>query len=441
MTPARWPDMPFDRRWDNARWRAAAEGTRYGVMVDSGLADSQVDWTGAMAILNVGSWQTFRRRIVKHGAGEDRFAYPADPGHRLAKEKPHPVGMDRYCLYGFQALDHPGEWFYDKTERLLYLWPPGNRKASALQVETKVMAVALVAENIEHVIVSGLDFHATTFQFKNVRHCILEDVHLTYPNTLVAPFASNPEHPAVTDSLWSTVKWFGESSVDALTLIQGEHNTIRDSTIQRGEGPAITLSGRHNRIENNHFFDFDWHGLDYGYGIDLLAAADATVHRLTLHHFGGSEGIRLANHGKSLVEYSYIHHGGLRQSDGALIQTSTPNCAGTVIRYNWLHDHNAFHWGGNGIRGDDLTRGLIVHHNVVWNCREKGIVVKGDGNLVAHNTCFDNPVRDILLPRNRLPGKPKELKEQNRTSKALNNLGGVLGNWRWEQPDQPPYGL
>jgi hypothetical protein len=92
-----------------------------------------------------------------------------------------------------------------------------------------------------------------------------------------------------------------------------------------------------------------------------------------------------------------------------------------------------------GIRCDDQGRGVLIHHNVVWNCRGKGIVAKGDQHGVYHNTCFDNPRRDILVPRNRLPGKPRELTEQNKASRVFNNGGRVLGNWFWEKPDVPPF--
>ncbi len=133
----------------------------------------------------------------------------------------------------------------------------------------------------------------------------------------------------------------------------------------------------------------------------------------------------------TIAEYNYVHHGGLVQSDGALFQTGSPNIAGTVIRYNWVHDHIAFNWGGNGIRGDDQTRGLTVHHNVVWNCRYKGIIVKGDNNKVYNNTCFDNDEIDILIPRRAEPFKAwaKQwplLDKQNQNTRTINNCAPVI---------------
>lgn len=439
MMPARWPDMDFSQRWDNRRWPAADEGALYGKMVDADLAACGKDFTGCMAILNIGSWQTFRRTVTQHAVGQGEFTYPTDPKSRL-NGKRHPLGMDRYCIYGRAALDAPGEWFYDEESSTLLLYPPDDRPLEQRKVESKRLDEAIVVEDSQYVVLSGIQLVGATLRLENSDHCTIDGIDVRFGSTIVNPFGPNPSLPAKTTRAFSARKWFGESSVDALTQITGNDNVIRNLTVRYSEGPALTVGGERNLIENCLFQDNDWHGLDYGFGIDLLAAAPVTVRYVTLDHCGGSEGLRLSNHGRSLVEFCHLHHCGLRQSDGGIIQAATAGVAGTEIRYNWIHDHNAFHWGGNGIRGDDGTRGLLIHHNVVWNCSEKGIVTKGDQNRVYHNTCFDNPKIDILLPRNRLPGKVKELTEQNVRSQAFNNIGHVTGSWSWEKSKLPPYG-
>ena len=437
MSPARWPNMTFDQRWNNTCWRATEAGSRYGRLIDGELANTTQDFTGCIAILNIGSWQTFRRLVTKHDG--QALHYVTDPNSRLVDSKPHPVGMDRYCLHGRAALDAPGEWFYDQATATLHFWPPAGQTPDTLRIESKVLPVALIVEDCHHVEIAGFTFRGTTFRFEQTHHCTLEYADLEYPSAIAHPFGPNTEHPATSSKQFSAVKWFGESSVDALTTMNGHNNTLRNTRIRFAEGPAFTLIGDRCTVENVLCHDIDWHGLDYGFGVDLLAAPNALVRKLTLHHAGGSEGLRLSNTGKTIVEYCHLHHCGLRQSDGAIIQTSTPHCAGTEIRYNWIHDHHAFNWGGNGIRADDQSRGLIVHHNAVWNCSEKGIVVKGDHHQVYNNTCVNNQRIDILIPRNRLPGKTKELTEQNRHSAVYNNLGKVQGNWSWEKPELPPY--
>ena len=440
MIPARWPNMTFQQRWDNSKWPSADQGSQYGTLVDSDLATSGIDFTGCVAILNIGSWQTYRRVIEEHGVQRDRFTYTTEANHRLQRSK-KPVEMDRYCIYGEAALDAPGEWFYDHSNSMLTLFPPNGEAPNELIIESKEGDPAITGDGCRHLHLSRIEFVATTFRMKGVSDCVFDDLTINFGSTVSDPFKAN--HPLSSQDMkeFTARKWFGETSVDALTEVVGNDNVIRNIVIRHSEGPALTVGGKRNLIDNCLFQDIDWQGLDYGFGIDLLAAAPVTIRYVTLDHCGGSEGLRLANHGASLVEYCHLHHCGLRQSDGAIIQTSGARSAGTEIRYNWIHDHQAFHWGGNGIRGDDGARGLNIHHNIVWNCREKAIVTKGDQHRVYHNTCFNNDKIDILIPRNRLPGKTNELSEQNTHTRVFNNWAGVTGSWDWEKPKMPPYGF
>jgi len=446
MTEARWPNMPFARRWDKSCWRASAEGTAYGTMVDSALAETGVDWTGAVATLNIGSWQTFRRIVRSHGAGKDRFTYDRDPNHRLAKGKPHRPGFDRYFLAGkLAALDSPGEWFHDGAT--LYLWAPDGESPSAHAVEVKTRGYALTARGVKHVGVFGLQFFGTTLKLEETESCILDRLCFTFPHGLWEPFGAAvglPRHPDEPQD-WASRRWFKETSVVTPTFVGGENNVIRRCTIRYANGSSIVVAGWKNLIEDCLIHDVDWYGLDTGLAVDLLGTQESTIRHCTVFNMGSSEGLRISNRGVTIVERNYIHHGGMAQSDGALIQAATPNIAGTTIRYNWVHDHHAFNWGGRGIRGDDGTRGLIVHHNVVWSCPEIGIITKGDNNRVLNNTCFGNPKDDICLPRNRLPGKTDEAEEQNAHSEAINNIATRLtGLYEFERrrlkKDLPPRG-
>lgn len=52
MVEARWPNQPWEKRWDKSTWCFAAKGSEYGKIVDPELAKTGVDWTGALAVLN-----------------------------------------------------------------------------------------------------------------------------------------------------------------------------------------------------------------------------------------------------------------------------------------------------------------------------------------------------------------------------------------------------
>ena len=61
--------------------------------------------TAAIATLNVGSWQTWRRLVRNHKAGTDRFAYDRALSNRLAWKKKW-KDFEHYFLTGkLEALD------------------------------------------------------------------------------------------------------------------------------------------------------------------------------------------------------------------------------------------------------------------------------------------------------------------------------------------------
>ena len=64
---ARWPDMPFEKRWDRAYWGAVGEQSEYGKIEAPGLSETGVDWTGGIAMLNVAhQFYTWSRDVVSH---------------------------------------------------------------------------------------------------------------------------------------------------------------------------------------------------------------------------------------------------------------------------------------------------------------------------------------------------------------------------------------
>jgi hypothetical protein len=424
MIEARWPNMRFEQRFDKSCWATAGKGSKYGTMVDPALAETGIDWTGAVGTLNVGSWQTYRRIIGDHRAGSDSFTYERNmPGHVEAKR--FWEGFDHYYLSGkLEALDSPTEWHLDLENLTLYLWTDDGRSPGGRNVEVKVREYAFDAKGRQFIELKGFHFFGATLRFDSCSDCVVENCHLSFPT------------------------WARRTGPAAQTLVEGSRNVMRNCSVVFADGPGVVVRGEDNTMENCLVHDVDFNALDRGHGVSFSGSAKSTVRNCTAFNIGGSEGLTVGGRGPSIIEYNYIFNGGLLQSDGGLIQCHGINLDNTVIRYNWVHDHNAFNWGGIGIRGDDLTRDLLVHHNVVWNCREKGIIVKGDRNRVFNNTCLNNPIMDILAPSRAEPFKPFRpsqhphlLDKQNANTTIANNYARVIsGTFSWQRQPGAPLG-
>ncbi len=117
MVEARWPNMRFPQQlWLRSCWASAGVGSRYGKMVDPQLAATNIDWTGATAVLNVAhQFYTWTRTVQNHSAGNDTFLYSKDlSGITSFADKTKPWEDDRYFLTGkLEAHYSPGEWFLD----------------------------------------------------------------------------------------------------------------------------------------------------------------------------------------------------------------------------------------------------------------------------------------------------------------------------------------
>jgi hypothetical protein len=180
--------------------------------------------------------------------------------------------------------------------------------------------------------------------------------------------------------------------------------------------------GFNNRVENCIVHDASWFGTIEHAGISIKAfkgdRTQSTVSRCTVFNVGNI-GIRYYG-GPNVVEYNHVHHTGLACHDIAAIHTGSPAAAGSIARYNWVH-----HSMGLAMRGDDQTRELTVHHNLVWDC-DQGIIVKGDRNKVYHNTILGTGDHGRLtIPTRQEPKKwwtrHEILPVQNANSQFFNN--------------------
>jgi hypothetical protein len=438
MIEARWPNASFEELLDRNSWAKTSVGSRYGKIVDPELAKTNVDWTGATATLNVAhQFYSWTRTVESHEAGTDTFTYRKDlPGITHFADKTTPWETNVYHLSGkLEALDAPGEWFLDPDACFLYFWTPDGDSPADHQVEVKTRDHGLIGRDIEYVHVSGLFLFGSTIDFTNCHHCVIDGCHLEYP-TYAKQLTEFDADPHSTPS----------------TVVSGTGNTVSNCSLLHSSTGGFSLLGSDNLIENTLVSDFCWNGsLRYvGIRVGPMARSNAdtpteagrsVVRRCTVCG-AGNACIIVEGMPGNIVEYCHIYDGGKACKDVSLLYTQLPVIYGTTFRYNWVHDCHAPHIA-LGIRGDDQTRGMIVHHNVVWNCGWEAIVAKGDENQVHHNTCFDNGLMDIRVDNTPEPEKPWRkqwplLASQNGQSETYNNCAADIRGWRKEQV--PPGG-
>ena len=441
MIEARWPNARFDQMLDRKVWRPTGKGSRYGKVVDPALAKTGIDWTGALATLNAAhQFFTWTRTVRSHEAGSDTFTYDKTfPGITHYADKTRPWEDDFYFLSGkLEALDSPSEWFLDTEAHMLYLWAPDGKSPAEHTVEAKARDYAFDASGVRHVEIRGFHLFACTVRLTRAEHCVVEGCHLRFP-------VFEREIPEMEQPRRSSIR----------TLVSGDHNTVRNCSLAHSPTSGLTVHGHHNLIENNLIHDVCWSGtLTYcGLAVGPVKRIEppkpnepqtdvepcGTVVRRNTVFDAGNAVVHPTGMPGMVVELNHIFNGGYLCKDVSLLYTQLPHIYGSVLRYNWVHDCHTPHIA-LGIRGDDQTRGLTVHHNVVWNCGWDAIIVKGDFNRVYHNTCLSNRQSDILLFSRTEPTKPWRkqyplLKVQNARSEVANNCAPrILSDRRRKSP-------
>ena len=402
------------------------------------IAESGIDFTGAIAVMHIGSWLSWAQTVLHHEPGSDRFTYDLEfsksgamrhaarkyvGGESFFTQKNLKAGQGYFFFEGLQCLDQPDEWFYTPDDRTLYLYPSEGKSPDGLDVRGKVRTYSVLGESCAHLVFRGLAFFGTTFKFTDSHDILVEDCRFDYPsyNKLVLGDYRRPE-----------VGGFLEHNRHHQ---DGEATTSRDCTVlncvfRRMDGPAIELEGETHRIENCLFEEVDYTCLGSGSeGTINMSACDGAVFRHnTLHTTGNSEGIRSGK--RNLIEFNHVYNMSLIQHDGSQINVGVQQQEGTVVRSNWSHDSTkaALRFDSIGLGNADTvdygTDGSMVR-NVSW--RSGPMKVKGDRHVVVSNTGLwgigDEGVTLSVLDNDKMGGV-------NTSSVTRSNIGVLSGHFR-----------
>ena len=389
MVPARWPNANFTDGSVFNKSISWAQGSmdrdKYkddegdwvhpygnGELIDiTGLNESGIDPTGAIAILNVGSFKTWSRNITNFDSENNSFSFDEVSNW---KTKHH-----YYFLEGkLGLLDSPGEWFFDNKNDTLYFMPPEGVNPSEANIRVKTQAYGFSSQDGNRILLENIDFFGTTFKFENCDNCTVSGSHLLYPSTSKRSLNIAGED---VDERWVTR--FDKSTG---CIVENSAFLYTDGTAIEFHGAA--LQSHNNTIRNSYFYHIDWSVSDTpGLMVTIMEnGRDATFSNNVIHLTGASATISIGD--APTVMHNEIWNTGLLQSDGAVVQMMMAEQKNANIAYNWIHDTKKY-----GIRmdgpagGTNEGRNATVHHNVLWNVAA-GLMVKGDYHSTHNNTIF-----------------------------------------------------
>lgn len=402
-------DMQINARWPNAfwydysvfdytKWGFSSSKSTYnantgtGMMDDNGtqgLAASGINATGAIAILNIGSWLTWAGLVNSHAPGKSNFTYRLDSPVSQVAFQP---GRCRYFLEDkLDFLDSPTEWFYDKETKNLYLWTKDGDTPENHDIIGKTSSYAFtITNNCSWIKLIKLNFFATTVYISghnetdDVKGIELSSCYFSYPSY------SKRMLKSLAVPNMTTIVYNGKLTANAGNF------RIFNCTWEYADGQTIKYRGGDGVIQNNLWHHNDFTCVGGGDLFESDGARDQFI-RNTVHSNGPSVGFQpgAQDHWfglvtSSVVKLNMFYDLKFLQDDGANVQTTAYAQNGTRVEYNWGFDTEK--WGLRFDRGTapDAVWGFngTMTHNVVWNT--KGIQVKGNNHLIANNLVLNS---------------------------------------------------
>ncbi len=349
----------------------------------------------------------YRIRSIDEAKREVRFTGPS-----IGSLKDEKGEMARYFLENIlEALEEPGEWYFDKPQSRLYYLPfPDESLASAEVIapvlETLVHFKGTRAHPVSHLRLENLSFgHAEwkppasfvgsvqaafdvpgAILLEHAAECVLYGCEVSHVSQYAIQVGTGSTrnkivacalHDLGAGGVKLEHEWIERVSITNRETLRREdavapaETTVSDCTIHDGSLIYLSAIGiwvgntGFNRILRNHIFNLNYTGISCGWS------------------WGHGPTATVGNR----VEDNHIHHINWNRllSDNGGIYT-LGNSPGCVLRGNHIHHVDCYGYGGWGIYHDEGTTGQFVENNVVHHTRGAGFFTHcGRDNIIRNN--------------------------------------------------------
>jgi len=336
-------------------------GKHYGRFTYEG--DRPKRWTDVSDVYLHGYWSWDWRDAyinVKAIDTERREIYPQEPYHGYGYTK----NQRYYALNIFEELDMPGEWYLDRTDGILYFFPPSPIENGRTFVS--ILTDPLISlENTEYIRVQGVNLEFSRGS---------------------AVTLSGGSHNLIAGC---TIRNLGTTAV---AISGGKANGITGCDIYDIASGGITLSGGdrktltpgNNFASNNHIHHYSTWRRTYCPAISISGVENRLDHNLI--HDAPHSGIILSGN-EHIIEYNELHSLAQQTGDvGAFYMGRDWTQRGIIIRHNYFHDLL-----GPGLHGvmavylDDWTSGITIYGNLFYKAGRAAFIGGGRDNTVENN--------------------------------------------------------
>lgn len=299
------------------------------------------------------------------------------------------VSGGRFFVYNLiEELDIPGEYYLDRSNGKLYIYPPSDIYSADIEYVNKRNEYILNIHNCKNVSLKNIELYGNAgdgiFVSADTRQNPSENINI-----------KNCRVYGVTEAGVNLGQWRVKNTrIDGCEILKTGSYGI--TTNQAGN--MDTLERADIYIVNNHIHDYAVYNKCYRPGI-YMAGCGIRAEKNLIHsaphsaiHFGGYDNV---------IENNYVYDVLKDIDDGGAFYTGRSWLGNTVIQGNVIRDCKGY---GNAIIGiyvDDLGSGVLIRNNILINIHS-GVAFGGgiyntlENNLfIACKTPYSYDVRGI----------------------------------------------
>jgi hypothetical protein len=313
----------------------------------------------------------------------ERIASIDPTKHEIALATPYSTygyrkGQPFYAVNVLAEIDMPGEWYLDRTNSVLYFWPPSDPNQAIVELSVNDFPF-LKMQHVSHITLEGITWElggGDAVLIRDGDHCLIAGCTVRRCSGNGIEIDGGTDHGILSCDVSS----LGRGGVvisggNRKTLSPGRHFVencnIHDlSRIDRTYTSAIVMSGVGNRIAHNSLHDIPSSAM----------------------RVGGND---------HLVEYNDVYRVVLESDDqGGADMFGDPTIRGIVYRFNywhhignWRHSNEGPDCGRAGIRLDDAISGVLIYGNIFYRAASGklgfgGVQIHGGKDNILDNNLF-----------------------------------------------------
>ena len=325
MVMARWPNAQFSDK-SIYSWDTWAEGDEVnsinGMLVIDNTKSfySGLDYTldTAHAILNVGSFRTWNRKI-QYSEGSDFFTYDNVPNSQY-KDKHHYFFVEG----DLNLLDTLNEWYHNPKTGELWLKTDGTNPNN-FEIKGKTSTYSFDIKNSKNITIENLFFFSSTIKASSSENIIIQDCNFAFPST--------------------SKRMIGDLGTPEATSIgiSGGSNKVNNSTFRRNlftytDGDALRVFGDNNKIENNIFQYIDYSVSELpGLMVSFYINGDKNIFRQNTINDAQASATVVPGE-RSEFSYNKVTRTGALQSDGSVFQGTRNYVADSEVHHNYIYN-------------------------------------------------------------------------------------------------------